>query len=425
MILALRRLLPQEPGRERLLAFARFVWNRFIEDHCFETAGALAYGSVFASVPLLAAVFGIVAVFPAFDQWSAQLTHFLFSNFVPQAARAVEEYLRQFADNSTRLTSAGLVALMASALFMMKSIEDTFDRIWRVSVPRPGLARFLVYWTALTLGPLLAVASLALSSYLVALPVFSEVGWMPRLLPLLPLLLELIAFTLAYVLIPNTAVALRNALVGGVLATILFELARWGLSWYLQRVPSYEQIYGTLAVIPIFLVWVYLCWVAILLGASIAASLSAFRFLPQSARVPPGQELYVVLRILGRFSAAQREGHALSLDDLRACEPGVDDDALGALIDRLGRARILVRAERGGWLLSRDLDSLSLLDLYEAVDARLPMRAVNLPGVHDSLGRPAAAALAHLQAQLKASMALPVSRLLGDTAAAKSAEGPQ
>src|SRR5690606_13127009 len=125
-----------------------------------------------------------------FEDWLNTLTRFVFANFVPEAARAVEQYLLDFAGSARGLTSVGGVVLLGTALLTMKAVEDTFNRIWRVRTPRPGLARFLVYWTVLTLGPLLVLGGLALSSYFISLPLIShtaeEIGFGGRLLRLAP-----------------------------------------------------------------------------------------------------------------------------------------------------------------------------------------------------------------------------------------------
>ena len=298
--------------RERVQAFSQFLWTRFLDDRCFETAGALAYTTLFALVPLSVVVFGILSAFPVFDTWSTQLTGFIFSNFVPSSARVVEDYLREFAASASKLTFTGIGALLVSLLLTMWSIESTFNRVWRVPTPRPRLMRFLVYWTLLTLGSLMAVASLAVTSYLFSLPVLSgveQLDWSQRLLGYLPNLVELAVFSVAYWLIPHRSVPFRFALAGGLFATVLFELAKRGFAAYLLGVPTYDQLYGALAVAPIFMIWIYLSWIVVLLGASFAASLSAFRYQPRALQLPPGMELYGYLRLLGRMDESRRTGN--------------------------------------------------------------------------------------------------------------------
>jgi len=403
-VLKIRELL-QDIDRERLQAFGLFLWRRFRDDRCFESAGAMAYTTVFALVPLTAAVFGIVAAFPAFQVWLDQLTEFIFSNFVPEAARIVEQYLREFAAGARGLTTIGAAALVVTALLMLAAVEDTFNRIWRVGTPRPRLARFLVYWTVLTLGPLLALAGLAIWSYLLSLPLLSDAardpGLSEHLLRVVPLTIELVGFTLAYMIIPNRRVRLRHAVVGGLLATVLFELAKFGFAVYLRQVPSYTQIFGALAVVPIFLIWVYLSWVVILLGASIAASLSAFRFQPRALRLPPGYELYGLLRLLGRLDEARLQGSPMSTAALRELEPCLSDDLLQKLLGDLAGLQAVQRTEEGGWVLSRSPDALCLRELYDACGLRLPSaQAVELPGAGDALGRRALAAMERLRVPL-------------------------
>ena len=403
----LRRWLDRV-DREHVQAFAQFLWTRFLDDRCFETAGALSYTTLFALVPASMVVFGILAAFPVFDAWTAQLMHFVFSNFVPSSARVVEDYLRGFADSARSLTAPGVVALLVSLLLTMWSIESTFNRVWRVPSPRPRLLRFLVYWTLLTLGTLLAVGSLGVTSYLFSLPALrgvDQLDWSQRLLALLPNVVELAVFTLAYWLIPHRSVPFRFALAGGLFATVLFELAKRGFAAYLLGVPTYQQLYGALAVAPIFMIWLYLSWTVVLLGASFAASLSSFRYQPRALQLPPGTEIYGYLRLLGRLQAARGEGRGLHIADLQAREPMLTDDLLQRMLAGLGGLNIVRRAEDGGWLLSRDLDGVSLGELHEQLGLRIPGGGLALPGFDDPIGRQATRALEHLRQPLVAPLA--------------------
>ena len=401
--------------RERVQAFSQFLWTRFLDDRCFETAGALAYTTLFALVPLSVVVFGILSAFPVFDTWSTQLTGFIFSNFVPSSARVVEDYLREFAASASKLTFTGIGALLVSLLLTMWSIESTFNRVWRVPTPRPRLMRFLVYWTLLTLGSLMAVASLAVTSYLFSLPVLSgveQLDWSQRLLGYLPNLVELAVFSVAYWLIPHRSVPFRFALAGGLFATVLFELAKRGFAAYLLGVPTYDQLYGALAVAPIFMIWIYLSWIVVLLGASFAASLSAFRYQPRALQLPPGMELYGYLRLLGRMDESRRTGQGLHLLDIQAREPMLTDDLLQRMLSGLSGLHIVQRAEDGGWLLSRDLATVTLGELQEGLGLRIPGPSAGLPGFDDALGRRATRALEHLRQPLQGPFARSVGSFL-------------
>ncbi len=411
LLLTLRKLL----NRGRLRAFAGFLGRRFVEDRCFETASGLAYTTVFAMVPFAAAVFGVISTFPVFEAWSEQLTEFLFSNFVPDAARTVESYVREAADSASRMTLAGVIGLLVAALLLMKGIDDTFNRIWRVPTGRGPVARFLMYWAALTVGPLLVVVSLALSSYLFSLPVLADGARAAGpLLRTTPFVLALAGFTSAFMIVPNRSVRLRDALAGGLLAAALFEAAKAGLSLYLRQVPTYEQIYGALAVIPIFLLWVYLSWIAVLLGASLAASLSAFRYLPRERQLPEGLELFALLRLLSRFVEAQREGCALEAEQLRELESSLSDDTLMHLLEKLCELRVVQRADAGGWLLTRNLDQLTLAEIYSSARLRVPLEKIPKALLDDLIGQRVGARLRVLSADVAAALDTPLSHWLRD-----------
>jgi len=369
-------ILHQRIDRERLHAFGLFLWQRFLSDKCFETAGALSYTTLFAIVPLLTAVLAMLAAFPVFAEWRIAISDFVFRNFVPAAGATVQNYLLQFAENASKLTAVGILFLLVSALMMMASIEDRFNRIWRVQTPRSGGSRLLLYWAALTIGPLLIVAVLALLSRVLPLspqPNAQPVPWAQPLFVLLPFVLTWAVLLGMYMLVPNRTVAFRHAGVGALIAAILFEIARVLFGLYVANVPSYQQIYGALAAAPIFLIWVYLSWVIVLLGASLAAAMAAFEYRPVSERLPAGCEFIGLLRVLRHFAEAQRTGEGLHSEELCRRERFLADDLLQRYLGDLHKAGLLKRVESGEWVLSRDLATANLADLYRAGRYRLPL----------------------------------------------------
>ncbi|GAB2513695.1 YihY family inner membrane protein [Pseudoxanthomonas sangjuensis] len=390
--------------RERMATFARFLARRFLDDRLFQAAAALSYTTIFALVPLAMVVFGVLSAFPMFAEWRDQLTDYVFSNFVPSAANAVRDKLFEFLGNSGKLTVAGAVGLIVSLLITLNSIEGTFNRIWRVAGARPRLSRFLVYWTVLTLGALLAAASLALSAWLFALPLFStsEGKWLSNLaLRSAPMLIELVAIATIYRVVPHRTVHFRHALAGALVAALLLEIIKWALGLYLGTFNAYEKLYGALAALPILLLWIYLCWVAVLLGASFASAISAFRYQPASMRLPVGYELYGLLRLLGRFDEARAQGRGLHGDEMLELEPILTDSLVQQFVEQLSDINLLRRAESGEWLLVRDLDTLTLADLYETCQLRIPIAEAQLPHRDDALGIAALGALNDLRIPLR------------------------
>ena len=401
---SLNRWTDRMRDRARANSFFGFLWRRFLDDRLFEAAGALSFTTVFALVPLSMVAFGVLSAFPVFNEWSSTLSDYIFSNFVPSSARKVETYLRQFSDNTGQLTVAGVIALVISLLITLTSVEATFNRIWRVKTARPKFSRFLVYWTVLTLGVLVAVTSLALSTRFFALAVF-ETGAGRALegvmLQLAPMMIELVAFAAIFRVVPHRTIKWRHAFIGALLAVLLFELVKWVIGLYLGSFGAYQKIYGPLAFVPIFLLWVFLGWVSILLGASFAASMSAFRYQPAAMRLPQGYELYGLLRMLGRFAEQRHKGKGLHSDEIQQLEPMLTDALVQEMLAELCTIDVVRRTESGEWILSRDLDQLTLAELYEACELRIPIAEAHLPCREDSLGVDAIAALDDLRLPLR------------------------
>lgn len=282
--------------RHRLRAFwawMKLLWQRIDDDGMTMLAGHLAYVSLLSLVPLIAVVFALFAAFPMFSDASIQLKNFVFNNFVPAAGATIQNYLEQFVANVSKMTAVGVGGLVFTALLLMYSIDSALNTIWRSKRKRPLVYSFAVYWMILTLGPLLAGASLAISSYLLSLH-WATVSGVSMLvdvgLRIFPLVLSCLSFWLLYSIVPTTQVAGRDALVGAVVAGVLFELGKKGFALYVTMFPSYQLIYGVLAVIPILFLWVYWTWCIVLLGAEITATLGDYRQLKQEEQERENEE---------------------------------------------------------------------------------------------------------------------------------------
>lgn len=408
--------------RERSLAFLDFTWERFLEDRCLQTAGALAFTTLFALVPLTAAILGILSAFPVFGEWRIKLTGWVFNNFVPAAGDVVQTYLTEFAANASKATAIGVLVLVFSAISLMMSIEDAFNRIWRVTAHRGAASRFVIYWTALSLGPMLLVAAVAISSYLVALPFIdaaaTQFSLKTRVLAVLPFLIVWVAMITGYMVIPNRSVRFRDAALGGLIAAVLFELAKHLFAWYAGGLASYQQVYGALSIVPIFFLWMYLSWIIVLLGASITASLSSFDYRHAELRIDPDQELSGLLKVIGRLAAAHREGRGLHSAELLELEPYLTDDLLQRYLGDLHEVSIIQRTEMDEWILSRDLGAITLLDLYREGNYRLPVGSQRLPGepVDDEALRP----MQELAATLSERLTVPLASIVRIPASKKA-----
>lgn len=390
--------------RARATTFARFLWRRFLDDRLFEAAGALSFTTTFALVPLSMVVFGVLSAFPVFEEWRDLLTGFIFANFVPSSAEGIRDWLLSFSGNTGKLTAVGVIALVVSVLVTLFGIESAFNRIWRVHSARPKFSRFLVYWTVLTLGALVAAASLSVLGRIFALEVFSTGAgqWLQAtLLGAAPVVIELLAFAMIYRVVPHRTVQWRHAFAGAVVAVLLLEAGRRLIGIYLGSFNGYQNIYGAVAFVPIFLLWLYFGWVSVLLGASFASSVSAFRYQPAHMRLPQGYEIYAMLRLLARLREARAEGRGLHSDEILDCEPVLTDALVQETLGQLESIRVVRRAEGGEWLLARDLDELSLAELYEAGQLRIPIAEAHLPGADDARGAAVIATIDQLRLPLR------------------------
>ncbi|HBV92532.1 virulence factor BrkB family protein [Pantoea sp. B550] len=281
------------PGLHAFWLWLRLLWKRIDEDGMTTQAGNLAYVSLLALVPLIAVVFALFAAFPVFSDISVQLKQFVFNNLMPAAGNTLQRYLEQFVANVNRMTAVGAVGLIVTALLLMHSVDTALNTIWRSNKKRPMVYSFAVYWMILTLGPLLAGASLAISSYLLSLRWINATGvtsLVDQMLRIFPLLLSWLAFWLLYSIVPTQRVPPRDALIGALVAGALFELGKKGFALYVTMFPSYQLIYGVLAVIPILFLWVYWTWCIVLLGAEITVALADYRQLKQQHKEEQREE---------------------------------------------------------------------------------------------------------------------------------------
>ena len=360
------------PWHGTVLTLAR----RFREDRLALTAGSLTFTSVISLVPLATVMLALFSAFPIFSTLQDTLQRFFIANVFPDMiAKPVLDAITQFSSRASRLGIVGLVALLVSAIALMLTIDLALNAIWRVRKPRPIGQRVLVYWSAVTLGPLLLGVSLTATSYAVS-AARGYGGLMPHGLGIVLAVLEfvLIAIGVAALFhyVPNTHVRWRHAFVGGVFVAIGFAGAKRLLALYFGTVPTYNMIYGAFATVPIFLVWIYLSWVIVLLGAVLAAYAPVAG--TQIARWPagPGSRFHLALAIVRALRGAEEAGvtglSAGALSKALGTDPLQIDPLLDTLIgidwvgrlDEVGEARHVLLADPAKALAEPGLAALLL-----------------------------------------------------------------
>ena len=322
----------------------RTLRQRLREDRLALTAGSLTFTTLISLVPLVTVMLAVFTAFPIFGRFQTALQQYFLQALVPDnIARPVLQALTQFAGKASKLGSVGLLLLVATALALMFTIDRTLNAIWRTRAPRPLAQRVLVYWTGLTLGPLLLGAGLSMTSYAVS----ASRGLVSALPGSLALLIDLVeagllaaGVALLFRYVPNTHVRWRHAWAGAVFVAIGIEIAKRALAWYIQAVPSYSVMYGAFAALPLLLLWVYLSWLIVLLGAVVAAYAPSLAL--RVVRLPdrPGERFALALAVLQTLAQSRS-----------ADRPGMDTDTLaGTLrIDPLQVEPVLDELIALGW----------------------------------------------------------------------------
>jgi membrane protein len=325
---------------------------RFAELRLGQTAGSLTFTTLISLVPLLVLSLALFTAFPMFASFQRALEQYFLSNLVPDdIARPVLRSLTQFAGKAKGIGSVGAVVLGFTAIALMLTIDRTLNAIWRVRRPRPFAHRVLVYWATLTLGPLLLGASLTLTSMALTAGkgVFSSLpGGFETLLELIQFLVLSLAVAGLFHFVPNTHVRWRHALLGGIFVATAFGLAKILLALWLKQVPTYALLYGAFATLPIFLVWIYLGWVIVLLGALLAANAPGLTQRLMQRAPAPGLDFELALGVVAELWQRQQRGGAGATKLALAQGLHIDPLQLEPVLETLQRLDWVGRLEEEG-----------------------------------------------------------------------------
>lgn len=386
--------------------FFAHLFRRFDQDHCLQIASSLTFTTLLALVPLVTIMLTLISAFPVFAGLGEHIHRFLLANMLPdKAGTVVSAYIEQFSGRAGRLTALGTASLAVTAFMMMFTMERAFNSIWRVSRPRPLAQRILVYWAALTLGPVLIGASLSITSYLVgaSLGIAHETPLAgTAILWLVPFVLTWAAFTLVYYFVPNRAIRPRHALIGGLVAAFVFEIMKRSFAVFVAQIPTYTLVYGAFAVVPIFLLWIYFSWVVVVIGALITALAPDFAVLGDKAASTKSAGFGDALATLVVLAQAQQGSEVLELRKI-ARGASLTVDQAERLLERMAARGWVARSGREKYAMVCDKERLLVGDVYREF-------------VLDGSGRTRGDALDGLMAQLAAraeeALSLPLGRLI-------------
>lgn len=364
------------PVINRTGRFAAFIVNRMKDDQVNRVAASLSYTSTLALVPALALALAILAAFPAFSGVRESVQDMVLNSFMPDTGMKMEDALSDFIAAAGQLTTIGIAGLIVTSVLLLVTIEGAFNRIFRVPRLRPILARLVVFWTVITIGPLLLGLSFSLSGYFVTIRKLigeDEPGQLTVMLgTAMPTLATAIAFSLIYMAVPNRRVRIADALIGGVIAALLFALLRFGFTSFVSGMPTYQAIYGAVAAVPVFLVWLFMSWNVILAGAVITAALPDWRRSEHERSAGPGGRLSLAMDILATLYDVAGTGAGQTQRALRTAV-GVREAALIPVLDELRAGGFATIGDDNVWRLGRDLSRTPVSELVHLLGYGVPV----------------------------------------------------
>ncbi len=353
-----------------------YVVRRFNRDSCPSVAASLSYTSLLAMVPMLAIGLAMFAAFPAFNNLRDDMLRALIESAAPSLAIMVEEHLQTFIRNAGETTGVGILGLAVTALLLINTIQTAFDRIWGGGRGFK-IQRFPVYWALITLGPILFGIAFSVSTYAFAVAQSTNFVGVSAAVQaytiIAPFLLEAVGFLLFYRLMPTKPVRWTDAATGAFIAALLFEFLKRAFGIYLGFLGSYQTLYGALATLPIFLIWMYLGWLVVLIGAEVTAALPEWRSgrRDPDARPRGGDVLGLALGFLALWRTAQSAPVGGEKIDRISRELTAETGKLMQVIEALRGARFIVRTDANRWVLARDLSEVMLNDLVSALNLGL------------------------------------------------------
>lgn len=356
------------PGKlSDLCGFFLFVFRRWKEDRCPQIAGSLTYTTLIALVPMFAIAVAVLSTAPLLEDVMSQIKVFLLLNLMPEiAGKIITVYMAEFSANAARLTTVGTIAVFIIALALMLMIDRSLNAIWRARRSRPYWRTVLGYMLLLVAAPLLIGISVSITTYLMSLTI-SMPGlppeWHSRALRIVPVSMSALAFFLMYVIIPHRRVPWRHALAGGVAAAILFEAAKELFAIYVRYAPTYNLVYGTFAAVPVFLIWIYLSWLMVLLGAELTASLGYWRAGLWKQERTAGNRFGAAIALARPLMEAAPA--AVSLTRLREVS-GLPTHEVEDTLDQMCNAGIVSHEGRSGYVLAKKAEDIRFEDLHRA-----------------------------------------------------------
>lgn len=366
---------------DNIWLFCMYVWQRGQLDSVRQWAASLTYTSLLAFVPLLSVSLAIFSAFPTFQNFKQSFLDYVFINFAPseQMGAMIQSYFNSFVSATGSLPALGVVFLVVTSVLLLLTISIAFNRIWHVKRTQSLINRLLVFWAVLTLVPILMGAGLSIFPIIqnIIAEVTGEVIGQEEAVKttlnnlitsrfFFPVIFEILALLVLFMVVPNTPVPFKDALWGALGGAVALEILKAGFGLYLSR-SNFTNIYGALAIVPIFLLWVFTCWNIVLFAAVSVASLPEWRAgmrRVKDIKVDVYNQFDTALSVFNAVWEKQQYGGRVSEGDIIK-KYKLTPWLVYTVLPVLEQNGWIQRVNNTGWVLARDLDTIKLYALFE------------------------------------------------------------
>lgn len=364
--------------------YIRYLMRHYLDDDCSQKASSLTYTTLLSLVPIITVMLVLFSVVPAMSGVREQLQDVIYDNLLPTSGENIRTYLDSFAKKSSNLGLIGVAGVFITTIMTLLTIEGAFNKIWRVQENSSLLNSVLRYWAMITLAPIVLGVAFGASSAITGLSFLNQrvmgygIDW-AIWAQIISFIIMTAGFVGMYWFVPKTQVPIKNALIAGVVVAILFETLKTLFGTIISNFTSYEAIYGAFAIIPVFLMWLYLSWNIILLGVEISYTLTTFRVHHTQSR----HAFLSILQMLYLTYECHQQGKTVSEQALKATLSPQEIPHLKSHISQLISHKLITATQNHEYVLSTDLDTINLWQLYRDMPYRLPFYDELTPALSD------------------------------------------
>lgn len=359
--------------KHKWVQFLMYLIKNFLDDNCTQKAALLTYTTLLSIVPILTLLFVILSTIPQLAEAREQIQNLIFSNMLPSTGMQVSKYLNQFANNSSNLTIMGVGILFFTTISTLTTIETAFNQIWRVEKKETSWLNLVRYWVIITLLPIVLAVVMIVSSTVQSLSFLNQkiggygIDW-AIWVQIVSIAIFLMGLVALYWFIPRCQVRFKHALVAGIVVGIIFEILRLTFGVIVDNFTSYKAVYGAFAILPLFLLWIYISWNIILLGVQISYCLTIF----ETKEIFPRHALFSLMDMLNVLYREHKKGNAVTEAGLRDVLGRQEMPNWYTYISFLQDNNLIATSEKDEYVLKRSLDDYSFWDFYQNMPYPLP-----------------------------------------------------